>query len=336
MRDAAGAVLVCAVEGISLTADERDFYRRVPTSGVTLFTRNIPTDDYKRTLELVQALQATRPTGAPPLVVAIDQEGGRVARIKAPELNPGPAQQLAGGRSDAEALKLIARTAEDLGRRLAALGVNVNFAPVLDVLSEATNTAIGDRVFGTEPESAAQRAGAFLDGMTAGGVLGCLKHFPGQGDAKVDTHAGRAVVDIPLELLRRRELVPFVRLLARAPMVMISHCVYPALAAQEASRSERIMQGLLRQELGFTGVVVSDDMNMGALPQDIALWQEAIVDAVAAGADMLLVCRHLERCVKAHEALVRAAERSQTFAARLEDAAKRVVGMRRRLAAAVS
>jgi beta-N-acetylhexosaminidase len=330
---AAGAVLVCAVDGLSLTDAERTFFREVAPSGVTLFGRNIP-GQYRDVAALTRELQDTRPAGAPSLVVAIDQEGGRVARIKAPELDPGPAQRLADGRHDAAGLAEVRSVAEGMGRALRAVGINVDFAPVADVLTEPTNTAIGDRVLGTEPEPATLRAGAFLDGLAAAGVAGCLKHFPGQGNAKVDTHHGGAVVDVPRELLERRELVPFQRLVARAPMVMISHCIYPALDTIEASRSERIMQGLLRATLGFRGVIVSDDMNMGAIPQDEKVWQEAIVEALVAGADMLLVCKHLERYRLAHEALTAAAARSAVCARRLEAAATSMYTLRRGLAGA--
>jgi beta-N-acetylhexosaminidase len=330
VSQAAGTVLVCAVEGTALSAEEQEFFRRVPTSGVTLFGRNIPAS-YQDVRGLAQALSALRPPGAPPLVIAIDQEGGRVARFKTPALNPGPAMKLAGGRDDAEALAAIQQVALTIGRELLALGFNVDFAPVLDVLTEPTNTAIGDRAFGTTVTAVSRRGGAFLKGLQESGVLGCLKHFPGQGDAKVDTHEGAAIIDAPLSMLKARELAPFAEHLAQAPMVMISHCIYPALAPEEASRSPRIMEDLLRRELGFKGVIVSDDMTMGAMPGDLAPWKDAIVAAVAGGSDMILVCRHVHKCWAAYEALAAEAARSQTFARRLDEAAARVMSLRRRL-----
>lgn len=328
MTDIAGAVLVTAVEGLALTEPERAFIKRAQISGVTLFARNIP-GDHGRVRELTRDLQACRPVDAPPLIVAIDQEGGRVRRLRAPFPDGGAALGLAGGRDDLDALNEIRAVARDMAGRLSCLGINVDFAPCTDVLSEPTNLAIGDRAFARAPGSAAKRAGAFLAGLHDAGVLGCLKHFPGQGDAKVDTHVGKAVVAVSLETLRSRELVPFVALLERASMVMVAHCVYPALGPEEASRSPRIMQGLLRRELGYDGVVVSDDMMMGAIPQDLPSWQEAIVQSVAAGADVMLVCRDLSRAEAAHAALTREAARSPAFAARLADAAARVIRLRR-------
>ncbi len=329
VHSAAGTVLVCAVEGTELTPEEEKFFREVGPSGITIFGRNCPPGaDLSR---LIRQVQETRATGAPPLVIAIDQEGGRVARLKAPFPNPGPAATLAGGGDSPEALTQVRGIARDIGVELAKLGINVNFAPVCDVLTEPSNTAIGDRAFGVNPESVTRRAGSFLEGLHAAEVLGCLKHFPGQGAAKVDTHIGGAIIGLTRAELEQWHLAPFRSLLPFAPMVMISHCIYPALGPGEASSSKAVILGLLKEELGYTGVVVSDDMNMGAVPQDPASWQDAIVNAVAAGVDMVLVCRHLDRYELAFAALTREASRSPAFRERLEDAASRVSMMRKSL-----
>lgn len=302
-----------------------------------MFGRNIPTP-YVGVQQLITELQSLRRPGLPPMIVAIDQEGGRVARIKPghaggfpifPE--QGPAMTLAGGLHDSAALLTVERFGRELGDGLLRLGINVDFAPCCDVLTRAENHAIGDRAFGTTPAVAAVRAHAFLRGLQSAGILGCLKHFPGQGHAGVDTHAETAVIDLSLAELEVRELLPFRQMLPEATMVMVAHCIYPQLASEEASRSPWIIGQLLRKQLGFTGVVVSDDMNMGAIPQDGHDWEEALISAIAAGADMLLVCRHLERFVRAHIALTREAMRSRAFATRLEDAAARVTGLRGKL-----
>lgn len=335
MSDAAGAVLICAVEGSALSKEERAFYAAVPTSGLTVFTRNFPPADYRGVNALLAELQNLRPAGAPPLIVAIDQEGGRVNRLRpwSDFPNKGPALHLADGSCDDAALQSIYDYAATVGRALRAVGINTNFAPVCDIDTEPTNTAIGDRCFGKDALSAAKRAGAFLGGLQSSGVLACLKHFPGQGDAKVDTHAGKGVIPLARAVLDARELLPFRALMPQAPMVMISHCIYPALDDREASLSARVMVDLLRGELGFGGVVVSDDMIMGAINQDEGAWGEALVAAVAGGADMLLVCRHIERITLAYDTLKRAAAKSAAFARRLDEAAGRVVALRRRLPA---
>ena len=328
MPDAAATVLLGAIEGHQPTPAELVLFAEMGMSGLTLFGRNIPAGQPEAVRSLTQRLQDARPAGTPPLLVAIDQEGGRVRRLKEPFPDHGPAMSLGSGNHDGVAVAEIRAAAKDLGTRLADLGINVDFAPVVDVLTEPGNTAIGDRAFGTDPESVSRRAGAFLAGLMATGVLGCLKHFPGQGAAKVDTHIGEAMVDAPRRVLESRDLRPFKDLLELAPMIMIAHCIYPALDSRPASRSSLIMSGLLRKELGFQGVIVTDDMNMGAVPQDLASWRDAIVEAVAAGADLVLVCRGADRCAAAHQALRAAASKSQAFAQLLNDAAARVMGLR--------
>ena len=333
-QDAASAIIAGAFESTTLSQEEAAFFASEATAGVTLFRRNIPQDVncYQATATLTAQIQATRPSGAPPMLIAIDQEGGRVARMPRahfPDL--GAAQRIAGGGTDLACLAVLESYGMEVGKALLRAGVNVNFAPVLDILTEPTNTAIGDRVFGTDAESVCRRAGAFLDGLQSTGVLGCLKHFPGQGDAQVDTHQGSAVIDLPRGILDKREFIPFRAMVRRVEMVMISHAIYPQLSRREASRSPEIISGLLRQEFGFEGVVVSDDMTMGAIPQDEKAWQMALIEAVNAGTDLLLVCRHVERCRLAIEALRAEAARSPAFSVTLESAANRVLEMRMRL-----
>ena len=262
MRDAASAVLVAAVEGMVLTSEEERFFREEAPAGVTLFKRNIPQDDYKKLSKLTADLQGTKPTGQPPLVIAIDQEGGRVARIGSPFPNLGPALQLAGGGIDSSSLETIKNYGAAVGAELKHLGVNVDFAPVVDIFTEPSNVAIGDRCFGVTAEQVSLRAGAFMEGLQTDKVFGCLKHFPGQGDARVDTHEGTAIIEASLQTLLTRELEPFRRLLPKSKMVMISHSIFPALCDREASRSQIVIMDWLRTRLGFQGVVVSDDMNM--------------------------------------------------------------------------
>ncbi|MEI6397553.1 MAG: beta-N-acetylhexosaminidase [Pseudomonadota bacterium] len=331
MRDAASAVVIAAVEGLELTPDEERFFKEESPAGVTLFRRNFPQDNFQNVARLNASLQASRGSGAPPMVIAIDQEGGRVSRIAAPFPNLGPAMAIEDGRFDRSALTRLRQYGQDVGRSLRDIGINVDFAPVLDVLTEATNLAIGDRCFGTTPEQVTPRAEAFMSGLHSERVMGCLKHFPGQGDARVDTHQGTAVIDVSLQTLITRELVPFKALATKCPMVMISHSIFPVLDDLEASRSRIIIMDWLRARLGFEGVVVSDDMNMGALPQQIAEWKNVLIDTVAAGCDALLVCRHLDRCYAALDALRAEAKKSPAFSARLDDAARRVTSMRHAL-----
>ncbi len=329
--EAAGTVILAGLEGLGMTDAERSFFKRIPSSGITVFKRNIP-DPYQSLSVTLSELQSLRASHLPPMLVAIDQEGGRVSRLPPAFINHGPAMDLAEGGTNGAALLSIENYAFDVGVALKQLGVNLNFAPVVDILTEPTNHAIGNRCFGTSADAVSLRAGSYLKGLTRAGVLGCLKHFPGQGDAKNDTHVASAVIDLDFELLWNRELKPYRDLLESAPMVMISHCIYPALSLRPASLAPEVMNGLLRRQMGFGGLVVSDDMNMEAVPQDLNQWSDRMIEALVSGADLLLVCRHIEKAELAYEAIVKEARRSPAFATLLMDAAGRVLRVRNRLA----
>jgi len=329
----AATVIVGAIEGPSLTGEERTFMSRFPIGGITLFRRNT-SQDWAQVRNLVADVRGLIPGGDPAPVIAIDQEGGRVTRLnllKPSFPDEGPAQMLAGGRSDPASLEVVKKYGGDVAAALKKLGVNVNFAPVCDVLTNLKNDAIGDRVFSTNPQAAADRAAAFLQGMQSQGVKGCLKHFPGQGDAAIDTHQATAKIDTPFEILDSRELIPFKALMPKSSMIMISHVIYSAIDSKPASLSSKIIGDLLRGQLGFTGVVVSDDMNMGAVASDESAFRDSMLGAVVAGGEMLLVCRHLHRWESSIEAIAREASSSPAFTARLEQAAERLAKLRRKL-----
>jgi len=328
MTDAAASVLSGSCDGMTLTPDELSFLKKESPAGLTLFGRNIDQGNHQDLLGLIAKIQSCSHLGLPPMLISIDQEGGRVARLKEPFVNQGPAMGLADGKSDQEATESLRNYGEGLGKSLLDLGINCNFAPVVDVLTEPKNEAIGDRCFGVNPSSVVIRAGAMLVGMNSAGILTCLKHFPGQGHADIDTHKGTAVVEIETELLQKREIFPFKSLQNNCPMIMVSHCVYSKLDSQVASMSKVIITDLLRNTLGYQGVVVTDDMTMGAVPSDPEEWKAAIVTSIAAGADLVLVCKGLDKWKSALDALRAEASRSKAFASRLSEAAARVTQMR--------
>jgi beta-N-acetylhexosaminidase len=246
----------------------------IQPAGVVLFTRNVET-----------APQLTALTGAlhaRGLRVAMDQEGGRVNRLR----------------------DLVGDTPRDgriIGRRLREFGVDVNFAPVVDLerFDAKTDNALRDRCWGRTAAEVIAGAGKFLDDLLAEGVAGCLKHFPGLGGARCDSHEVLPVIRGPVT----EDLRPFAALAARAPAVMVGHAKYPALDPTcPASLSRPIVTGLLRRQLRFTGEIFTDDLEMGAISTAVP-FAEAMVAAVKAGADRLLVCHTPERMLAAHEAL---------------------------------
>ncbi len=329
--DQASAVILAALEGLSLSAEEQKCFQQFPPAGFTLFRRNL-SPSLIQVRRLCFNLQALNVIGAAPLLLAIDQEGGRVARLKQPFPDGGAALQLVEGRCDSDALMIIENHAFIVGSSLASLGINVNFAPVVDILSREDNVSIGDRCFGTSSESVARRAGAYLRGLQGSGVMGCLKHFPGQGDGAADTHEQGTVIDASLETLFARELIPFLAMMNESPMIMVSHAVYPALdAVKPASLSIKIMQGFLREQLKYKGLVVTDDMNMKAIAQDRQSWTDAILSSIAAGADLVLVCRELDRYRWAAEAIARESQKSFSFHKRMNEAQRKLTELRSRI-----
>jgi beta-N-acetylhexosaminidase len=269
------------------------------------------------------AAEAGRP------LVAVDQEGGRVIRIGPPALAL-PAMRRIGEIDD---LDFTERLAGAQALELAAMGFSMSFAPVADVHTRPENPVIGERAFATTPEDVARHAAAWAKGLGHGGVLSCAKHFPGHGDTTVDSHHTLPRVDRPRAELDQIELFPF-RALARDPNVvsmMVAHVVFPALDPERpASLSRAVSTQLLRDELGFEGVLFSDDLEMKAIQLPMS---EAAVLAVQAGCDALLICHQESLVEEALAALVREAEGSPAFRKRCEEAHRRFAAMRARGAA---
>jgi beta-N-acetylhexosaminidase len=328
LRSDIGRLLWIGFEGTEIDADLRGVLEGGDAGGVTLFARNLPArgdgTDVAALTRLNESLhEAGRAAGAP-LLISVDQEGGRVQRIKAPVEHCPPMFSLA-SLPDAEA---VAR-AEALGRRMAtelsSWGFDIDFAPVLDVHTNPANPIIGDRAFASEPEAAALRALAFARGLQAGGILSCGKHFPGHGDTATDSHLSLPRLDHSLSRLRAVELLPFVRAIeAGLPMIMTAHVVFAALDdTVPATLSHRVITGLLRDELGYRGVVVSDDLDMKAIADHFGVG-DAAVAAIEAGCDVLLLCRDREHQEEARVALHRAASARPAFRKRVAESAARV------------
>jgi beta-N-acetylhexosaminidase len=320
-----GQMLVVGLEGTDLLAAEERSLATGERGGVVLFRRNIAAR-MRGVADLIAAVVRATPTDLPPLV-AVDQEGGRVMRLGPPALQLPPMRKL----GDLDDDDLASRVAEAQARELAALGFTMSFAPVADIHTRDENPIIGDRAFATTPARVARLAGAFAEGLARGGVLTCAKHFPGHGDTTVDSHLALPRVEREKAELSAIEIASFAAL-AKSPAIdsmMTAHVVYPALDPdQPATLSHAICTKLLRETLGFTGVLFSDDLEMKALTMPTG---EAAVRAVLAGCDVLLVCSRADLAQAAHEALVHEAEKSAAFRARCEEASSRALAMRRRV-----
>ncbi|HYM37009.1 MAG TPA: glycoside hydrolase family 3 protein, partial [Nitrospiraceae bacterium] len=230
-------------------------------------------------------------------------------------------------RSEELAYAAAAITAAELR----AVGINMNMAPVLDVHSNRDNPVIGDRAYGTEPDVVAELGLAAIRGFQGKGVVACGKHFPGHGDTSTDSHKELPVVKVPAEVLFERELPPFRRATANGlASIMTAHVVYPALDAQRpATLSPAILTGLLREQWGFDGVVVTDDLEMHAISDHHGIG-DAAVQAFLAGADILLICKDRGRAVVAMDAVRKAVELGTIPADRLKASLRRILQLKRK------
>lgn len=323
MRTIAGSPLFMGVEGPELTPDEKKFIRRVQPGGVILFARNIETAE--QTNELLRSMQGLV---SEPCFFSIDQEGGRVDRLKQ-FLPPMPSlfkTALAG-------IGAVQRHARVTARALRVLGFNMNFAPVLDLMSPFRN-GIEDRAFSCAPVEVAAMGTAYLRAAFKAGVPGTLKHFPGLGRGECDSHLDLPFIPIKRSNLILEDLHPFRKNLRHSPFVMVAHAFYPDFEENDdrpipASLSRNIVTRLLRKDLGFDGVALTDDLLMGALRGfgDLPMISQL---ALQAGNDMLLLCRGLDACEQVYKLLAR--KKTMVQAKRQEQANRRIARVKKALA----
>lgn len=276
-----GQMVVCGFEGKSLSTETLRALSSGRLSGVILFAKNLGTPEEVRDLT-----DAVRSSSSLPPFIAIDQEGGRVTRTSEP-FTAWPSMAALGGKDT----RLAGEVARAMAAELLAVGINTNLAPVLDVNSNPDSPVIGDRSLGPDAQKVAHLGRAMIEGFMEAGILCCAKHFPGHGDASVDSHLDLPAVDADRATLDRRELLPFVEAVAaRVPMIMTAHLKTTALDRYyPATISKQIIRELLREEMGFDGLVITDDLEMGALAKYMPIADSAY-SAVRAGADLLLVC----------------------------------------------
>lgn len=328
LRRDIGQLLIGSLPGTTITAEIRSLAREFSLGGVTLFARNIEAPEQVAELAVdVQSLAAELP-----LWVSVDQEGGRVARLKKPFTEWPPMAAL--GRSGS--VDLAARFAAALAAELKAVGITLDYAPVLDIHTNPRNPVIGDRALAEDADAVARLGAAIVRGLQDNGVAACGKHFPGHGDTSVDSHLDLPLVEHPPDRIRRVECVPFrAAIEAEVAFIMTAHVLVPSLDGEKpATLSPRIVRALLREELGFAGVILSDDLEMKAIARACAV-PDAAVQAIAAGCDGVLVCSgDVETQAATLEALVHAVEQDRIPYAWLEDAHKRLRRAKERFLAA--
>ena len=322
-----GQLFIVGFEGTEVTPELEAWMASYGWGGVIIFGRNVESPG--QLLALTQGLQAVaQARGHPPLLIAVDQEGGRVARLKAP-FTKFPSATMVGQTSSAH---LAYKVGEAIARELRAVGITMDMAPVLDVRSNPANTVIGDRAFSSDPQAVARLGTACMHGMHAAGVLAVGKHFPGHGDTLLDSHVALPVCERTVDRLNTCELLPFEAAIAAGlEAIMSAHVVYKIWDPHlPATLSSPILSGILREKLGFQGVVVTDDLGMAAVSETVP-WEEVPVQALRAGVDLLLICHQRERQEQAYAHVLTSMQRGKLSAALVERAVARVRALKSRL-----
>lgn len=323
LREQIGQLFMMGFTGTTVSKDLASFMRAYTPGGVIFFRRNL--ESVQQIVDLTNGLQKLSP--ASPLLIAIDQEGGRVSRLPAEFTIFPPCAQL--GQCNSSELAYSA--AATIAKELRAVGVNMNMAPVLDVNSNPENPVIGDRAFGADPELVAELGQATIGGLQDNMVVACGKHFPGHGDTSTDSHKELPVVDAGLQRLRDTEFPPFQHAIrSGVASLMTAHVLYRVLDPDApATLSSAVIQRLLREEFRYDGVVFTDDLEMHAIIDHDGIG-EAAVRSFVAGCDVLLICKDQDRVQTAMEAMERAVRDGRITQGRLEQSLARVARLKSR------
>lgn len=323
LKEKIGQLFMLGFTGTSVSTELAALMAEYRPGGLIVFARNLESSE--QIVELTNDLQGLSPDS--PLLLAIDQEGGRVSRLPAGFTIFPPCAVL--GRCGSTDLAYAA--AKTTAAELRAVGLNMNMAPVLDLNTNPANPIIGDRAFSEEPAQVGELGVATMKGLQDHHVVACGKHFPGHGDTTADSHKELPVVHASAHRLRELELRPFQHAIANGlTAIMTAHVLYPKLDAERpATLSPFFLNTILREELGFTGVIYSDDLEMNAIIDHYGI-EEASVLAFRAGVDVLLICKDQDRAVKAMEALYRATTDGTISAERIEASLRRVTELKNR------
>ena len=315
LRAAAGEIITCGIAGIDVTSETREILREVQPGGLILFARNI--DNPAQCAALTRELKLLRKDS--PLSLSVDQEGGRVARVRAPATEWPPMRTL-GDIGDPD---LVQRVGLALARELRAMNFDIDYAPVLDVDSNPDNPIIGDRSFSRDPAQVSLLGTALVQGLHAGGVAACGKHFPGHGDTDVDSHLALPYIGHELPRLREIEWPPFQAAIeAGLGAIMTAHVVIESLESTLPATLSKTVLDHLRNELGFQGVIISDDLEMKAVAERYTAKEMAQL-GLSAGVDHFLVCEKPDVIFEFYRALVRCIEEKTISHQTVMDAAKR-------------
>ncbi len=288
-----GQLMIIGINGLTIDDHTKEMIEKYHIGGFILFKYNI--SDENQALELLNSLKKTNSANSIPLFLSIDEEGGRVSRL------PNSFLKLPGAKKigDINDRDISLEYGKIIGKRLQSLGFNMNFGPVLDVNSNPKNPVIGDRAFGSTVERVVDNGIQVMKGTRTEKIISIVKHFPGHGDTNMDSHIDLPVIDKDLEEMEQLELVPFKESMKESvDGIMIGHILFPKLDSQyPVTLSRAVITGFLREKLAYEGLIISDDMTMGAIIKNYAI-EEAAVNFIKAGGDLLLICHGYENHIK--------------------------------------
>jgi beta-N-acetylhexosaminidase len=322
LRQQVGQLLIMGFDGQAMESRLRITLSSLEPAGVILFARNIQSP-----LQTWEMLHHCQSTARHPMFLCVDMEGGNVDRLQQ-AIAPAPsAERVFATRNP----RLYRMHGSMIGLEVRALGFNTDFAPVLDLGLPASRPVLKSRTVSANPMEVIRYAEEFLRGLKAAKVLGCGKHFPGLGEANLDTHKELPEVKKPWKRLWTEDLLPYRKLHSHFPFAMVAHASYPQVTKDKwpASLSRQWMTNILRQKIGYRGLIISDDLEMGGVLA-VGSIEDVAVKTIRAGADIFLVCHNQELVWRGYEAVLREAEKDRKFAVQVARAASRVLSFKRR------
>ena len=322
LRTQLGQTLIMGFDGVEMTAKLRVMLETLQPGGIILFARNI-----REPLQTWELLRECQRCVATPMFLCIDMEGGTVDRLRT-AIAPAPSVADIAASGDRELYRQHGRI---IGQECSALGFNTDFAPVVDLGLEPSRTVLTSRTVSAEPKPAITYAREFLRGLRDVHVLGCGKHFPGLGEASLDTHRQLPTIVKPWKRLWEEDLYPYRILHRQMPFIMVAHAAYSAVTSspEPASLSFKWINGVLRKKIGYRGLIVSDDIEMGAV-QAVLPMGEAAATTLKAGSDIFLICHTEQEIWQAYATVLKKAEQERRFARRVTEAAERVLAFKKK------
>jgi beta-N-acetylhexosaminidase len=323
LRRQIGQLMIAGLEGTALTAMERAWLKLIRPSGVILFRRNI-----EAAAQTVELLREVAEIAGKPIFRCVDLEGGLVDRLRdliAPM--PSPAAVFASGKP-----AIFKNHGRLIAQEARTLGFNTVFAPVLDLALPESSAVMRTRVVSADPAQVTAYAGAILQGFADEGVLGCGKHFPGLGGGSLDSHEAMPTIARSWDAMWQQDIAPYRALSKKLPMVMVAHAAYPnaSNSGLPASISPYWVTQILREKMNYSGLIVSDDMEMGGILTQRSM-EDAAVEAIAAGVDLLEICKDPSLVVQTYEALLSEGERSPAFRRRIATSERRIAQGQKKL-----